>query len=166
MSVITVKLERRARRKARIRKRIFGTPEAPRLSVFRSLKNIYAQLIDDESGVTLVEASTRSRELQGELKYGGNRTAASLVGKLLGQRATAKGITRAALDRNGFKFHGRIKALAEAARDAGLKVTGENKAPADEQAKRGKPAGGEKAAGGKGKGGRGKSGKAAPANNE
>jgi large subunit ribosomal protein L18 len=154
MSVITQKLKRRERRKLRIRKRVYGTSEKPRLTVFRSLKNIYAQLIDDEAGSTLVEASSRSKELQAELKYGGNRAAAGLVGKLLGQRAVAKGITRAAFDRNGFKFHGRVRALAEAARDAGLKVTGdkppEPKASGGEKAKSGEKAkGGEQAKGGK-----------------
>ncbi len=121
MSVIEQKITRRGRRKQRIRKRVFGTPERPRLSVFRSLKNIYAQLIDDESGRTLVEASTRNKELDGQVKYGGNKNAAAMVGTLLGQRARVKGITKVAFDRNGFKFHGRVKALADAAREAGLK---------------------------------------------
>jgi large subunit ribosomal protein L18 len=164
MSVTTQKLERRERRKARIRKRVYGTPELPRLTVFRSLKNIYAQLIDDAAGVTLVEASTRSKELQGELKYGGNRVAATLVGKLLGQRASAKGISRAAFDRNGYKFHGRVKALAEAARDAGLRVTGDSKPAEEQKPKGGKPGEGEKAAGGKAKGGKAKGGRKAAAN--
>ncbi len=122
MSVIEQKLERRGRRKQRIRKKIYGTPECPRLSVFRSLKNIYAQLIDDVAGATLVEASSRNKEVRESLKYGGNRGAAAAVGKLLGEKAVAKGIKRAAFDRNGYKFHGRVKALAEAAREAGLKV--------------------------------------------
>lgn len=110
----------RERRKKRVRRRVFGTADCPRLSVFRSLKNIYVQLINDEIGQTLAEASTRSAELKDA--YGGNKTAAVNVGKLLGERARAKGITRAAFDRNGYRFHGRLKALAEAVREAGLKI--------------------------------------------
>ncbi len=122
MSELTQKLERRDRRRKRVRKGVYGTAEKPRLTVFRSLKNIYAQLIDDVAGKTVAEASTVSKELKGAMAYGGNKSAAAQVGKLLGQRATAKGIRQAAFDRNGYKFHGRIKALAEAAREAGLKV--------------------------------------------
>jgi large subunit ribosomal protein L18 len=122
MSVIEVKTQRRMRRKMRVRKKIFGTAERPRLSVFRSLKNIYAQLIDDVAGQTLTEASTVSKELRGSLKYGGNVAAAAQVGTLLGQRALAKGIKQATMDRNGYRFHGRVKAVAEAARKAGLKI--------------------------------------------
>jgi large subunit ribosomal protein L18 len=120
MERIKQKIVRRERRKRRIRGKIFGTAETPRLSVFRSLKNIYAQLIDDEKGATLLEASTRSPELKDS--YGGNKAAAVQVGKLLGEKAKAKGISKAAFDRNGFRFHGRVKALAEAVREAGLKV--------------------------------------------
>lgn len=119
MERIKQKIERRGRRKRRIRGKIFGTAEMPRLSVFRSLKNIYAQLIDDEKGATIAEASTQSPEIKDS--YGGNKAAAVKVGKLLGERAKAKGISQAAFDRNGFRFHGRVKALAEAAREAGLK---------------------------------------------
>ena len=103
------------------------TPEPGRIKSvtiegFRSLKNIYAQLIDDVAGATLVEASSRNKELRDAVKYGGNRGAAAQVGKLLGERAVAKGIKQAAFDRNGYKYHGRVKALADAAREAGLKV--------------------------------------------
>jgi large subunit ribosomal protein L18 len=122
MSVIEEKSERRERRKKRIRRHVIGTSERPRLTVFRSLKNIYAQLIDDVSGQTLVEASSRSKELREGVGYGGNKAAATKIGKILGERALAKGIKQAAFDRNGYKFHGRVKALAEAAREAGLKV--------------------------------------------
>lgn len=115
-----LKLVRRERRKKRVRKNIYGTAETPRLTVFRSLKHIYAQLIDDDQGQTVAEASTRSPELKDS--YGGNKAAAAKVGKLLGEKALAKGISRAAFDRNGFRFHGRIKALADAAREAGLKI--------------------------------------------
>jgi large subunit ribosomal protein L18 len=114
--------QRRTRRKMRVRKGIFGTGERPRLTVTRSLQHIYAQLIDDVAGRTLVEACSVSKELRGALKYGGNKAAAGAVGKLLGQRALAKGIKAAVFDRNGYKFHGRVKALADAAREAGLKV--------------------------------------------
>jgi len=92
------------------------------MSVFRSLKNIYAQLIDDDEGCTLVEASTKSKELTGALGYGGNKSAAAAVGKLLGERALAKGLKTATVDRNGYRYHGRIKALVEAARETGLKI--------------------------------------------
>jgi len=115
-----LKLVRRERRKKRVRKHIYGTAETPRLTVFRSLKHIYAQLVDDDKGHTLVEASTQSPELKDS--YGGNKAAAAKVGKLLGEKALAKGIARAAFDRNGFRFHGRVKALADAVREAGLKV--------------------------------------------
>jgi len=120
MEQTKLKLVRRERRKKRVRKHIYGTAETPRLTVFRSLKHIYAQLVDDDQGRTLVEASTRSPEFQGT--YGGNKAAAAKVGKLLGERALAKGISRAAFDRNGFRFHGRVKALADAAREAGMKI--------------------------------------------
>jgi large subunit ribosomal protein L18 len=86
------------------------------------LKNIYAQLIDDVSGQTLVEASSRGKDLRSGVGYGGNKAAATKVGKILGERALAKGIKQAAFDRNGYKYHGRIKALADAVREAGLKV--------------------------------------------
>jgi large subunit ribosomal protein L18 len=122
MSMIIVKQERRQRRKMRVRRRVFGTAETPRLTVFRSLKNIYAQMIDDETGRTLVEASTVSKELKGSLKYGGNIAAANQVGSLLAQRAAAKGVKQAVMDRNGYRFHGRIKAVAEAVRKAGIKI--------------------------------------------
>jgi large subunit ribosomal protein L18 len=98
---------------------VFGTAECPRLTVFRSIKNIYAQLIDDEAGRTLAQASSKGKDVQSA--YGGNVTAAKVVGKLLAERATSQGITRAAFDRNGYRFHGRVKALADAAREAGLK---------------------------------------------
>ncbi len=122
MSVIELKVQRRARRKKRVRKRVFGTAERPRMSIFRSLKNIYVQLIDDNAGCTLVEASTKSKELAEVVGYGGNKAAAAAVGKLLGQRALAKGLKSATVDRNGYRYHGRIKALVEAAREAGLKI--------------------------------------------
>jgi large subunit ribosomal protein L18 len=120
MERMKLKHVRRERRKKRVRRKVFGTAVKPRLSVSRSLQNIYAQLIDDEKGHTLVEASTRGGELKDT--YGGNKAAAAKVGKLLGEKAAAKGIKEAAFDRNGYRFCGRLKALADAAREAGLKV--------------------------------------------
>jgi len=108
---------RRARRKRGIRKRIFGTPERPRLSVYRSLKHVYAQVIDDLSGRTLVAAST----VQDHIEKPGNADAAKAVGKLVASRAKEAGVSDVSFDRNGFRYHGRIKALADAAREEGLK---------------------------------------------
>jgi large subunit ribosomal protein L18 len=122
MNATVEKAVRRQRRKKRIRKAIFGTPERPRLTVFRSLKHLYAQLIDDTTGNTLVAADTRTKEFRDGGDSGGNVAAAKRVGKLLGERAAAKGIRQAAFDRNGYKYHGRVKALADAAREAGLKI--------------------------------------------
>jgi large subunit ribosomal protein L18 len=122
MDNVKVNERRRIRRKMRVRKVVFGTPERPRLTVTRSLQHIYAQLIDDSAGRTLVEASSLAKDLRGTLKYGGNKAAAGAVGKLLGQRALAKGIKIAVFDRNGYKFHGRVKVLADAARETGLKI--------------------------------------------
>jgi large subunit ribosomal protein L18 len=107
---------RRERRKHRVRKKIRGTAERPRLSVFRSSKHIYAQLIDDESGRTLAAASTVGKNGT----YGGNVEAAKLVGRKIAEAAKAQGITRAAFDRGPYRFHGRVLALAVAATDAGL----------------------------------------------
>jgi large subunit ribosomal protein L18 len=121
MSTLTVKISRRQHRKDRIRGKVYGTPERPRLTVFRSLKNIYVQLIDDVSGTTLVSASSRGKDVRSGLKYGGNKNAAVQVGKAIGEKAVAKGIKQVAFDRNGYRYHGRLKALADAAREAGLK---------------------------------------------
>jgi large subunit ribosomal protein L18 len=114
------KRTRQARRK-RIRGRIQGTPEKPRLSVFRSSRHIYAQIIDDDLGNILASASTMDKQIRETLKTGGNIDAAKEVGKLLADRAVEKKIETVAFDRGGFKFHGRVKALAEAAREGGLK---------------------------------------------
>lgn len=110
-----VKFVRRNRRKMGIRKKLLGTTERPRLTVYRSLTHIYAQIIDDISGKTLVSSDS----VQVKAK-GGNKTAATSVGKDLASKAKKAGITAVAFDRNGFKFHGRIKALADAAREGGL----------------------------------------------
>jgi len=110
----------RAKRHLRVRKKISGTAERPRLNVFRSLKHIYAQIIDDDRGITLVSASTLSPELRGQLKSGSNKEAAAAVGRLVAQKALERGIKKVVFDRGGYIYHGRVKALAEAAREAGL----------------------------------------------
>ncbi|GIW77317.1 MAG: 50S ribosomal protein L18 [Phycisphaerae bacterium] len=108
------------RRKWSIRKNLVGTPQRPRLSVFRSDKHISAQIIDDYAGRTLVSASSLQKDVRGSLPNGGNIEAAKLVGKAIAERAKAAGITAVAFDRNGRRYHGRIKALADAAREGGL----------------------------------------------
>ena len=115
------KSKRLQRRKFAIRKALFGTAERPRLSVFRSDKHIYAQLIDDHAGKTLAAASSTIGEVRGELKNGGNIAAAKKVGKAIAERAKSAGITLVAFDRGGRMYHGRVKALADAAREGGLK---------------------------------------------
>ena len=110
----------RKRKHIRVRKKIKGTSERPRLNVYRGLNNMYAQVIDDVKGVTLVSASTIDKSLAGEISGGGNIEAAKTVGKLIGERAVEKGIKKVVFDRSGYIFHGRVKALAEAAREAGL----------------------------------------------
>lgn len=110
----------RIRRKYSIRKRISGTQARPRLSVFRSSKHIYAQVIDDTTGETLVSASTQSPEIREDLSGKDKTERASMVGKLIAQKSNAKEITSVVFDRNGFIYHGRIKAVAEAAREGGL----------------------------------------------
>lgn len=121
MNTTELKAGRRLRRKKGLQKRIRGTAERPRLTVFRSLGNIYAQIIDDTAGVTLCAASTRDKELRTQVKSGGNRDAAKVVGVAIAQKAQAKQITAVCFDRNGYKYHGRLKALADAAREGGLK---------------------------------------------
>lgn len=115
------RLRRRLRRKLRVRRKITGTAERPRLSVYRSLKHIYAQVIDDERGHTLVSASTLDRQIRPLVsELSPKRVQAELVGRVLAERALALGIQKVAFDRNGYKYHGRVKALAESARQAGL----------------------------------------------
>ncbi|HEU4965573.1 MAG TPA: 50S ribosomal protein L18 [Bacilli bacterium] len=110
----------RKRRHLRVRKKIAGTTLRPRLNVFRSSKHIYAQVIDDTQGVTIVSASTVDPELKGAIENGGNIDAATKVGELLAKRAVEKGIKEVVFDRGGYLYHGRIQALADAAREAGL----------------------------------------------
>jgi large subunit ribosomal protein L18 len=114
------KAKRLERRKFSVRKSVFGSSERPRLSVFRSDKHIYAQLIDDHAGKTLVAASSIVGETRGDLKNGGNVAAAKKVGATIAERAKRAGITKVAFDRGGRKYHGRVKALADAARAGGL----------------------------------------------
>ena len=114
------KARARLRRQLRGRKKIFGAPERPRLSVFRSAKYIYAQVIDDAAGRTLAAASTLEKDLRGELKTGADQEAAKRVGMLLAERAKAAGVEQVVFDRAGHKYHGRIAALADGAREAGL----------------------------------------------
>ena len=108
-------------RHMRVRNKISGTAERPRLNVYRSLNNIYAQVIDDVAQNTIVSASTLDAELKGKLNGTGNKEAAKLVGELVAKRAIEKGITEVVFDRGGYIYHGRVKELADAAREAGLK---------------------------------------------
>ncbi|MDQ0340202.1 large subunit ribosomal protein L18 [Caldalkalibacillus uzonensis] len=110
----------RKKRHARVRRKLFGTAERPRLNVFRSTKHIYAQLIDDMEGKTLVSASTLDKELRDQIEYGGKIEAAQQVGALLAKRAVEKGYKQVVFDRGGYLYHGRVKALADAAREGGL----------------------------------------------
>ena len=114
------KIEARLKRKKRIRKKITGTAERPRLCVFKSLKNMYAQVIDDASGKVITGVSTLTTEVKGEVKYGGNTGSAKKVGATIAKKAIGLGIKEIVFDRNGFKYHGRVKALAEGAREGGL----------------------------------------------
>jgi large subunit ribosomal protein L18 len=111
---------RQLRRRRHVRRKIVGTVERPRLTVFRSSKHIYAQLIDDLNGRTLAAASSNSSDLRKDVTYGGNVKAAKAVGKRLAEVAKERGITKAAFDRGHYRYHGRIKALADAAREGGL----------------------------------------------
>lgn len=112
--------EARIRRHLRVRKNIQGTPERPRLCVFRSLTNIYVQVIDDEAGTTLASASNIDKALRGKMKGKNKSEQASLVGKTIAERAKEIGITRVVFDRGGYRYIGRVKVLADAAREAGL----------------------------------------------
>ena len=110
----------RSKRKTRVRSRVKGSSERPRLNVFRSLKHIYAQAIEDATGKTLASASTMSPELKGSFRSPGNVEAAKKVGELIAKKCLEKGIQKVVFDRNGYLYHGRVKALAEAARASGL----------------------------------------------
>ena len=120
MAKRTTRSKARQRRHLRVRKRVFGTPEKPRLNVFRSLTEIYAQVIDDESGVTMVSASTIDRDLRKEISGKTKTEQAKQVGKTLAERAKSAGIEQVVFDRSGYRYIGRVKALADGARDGGL----------------------------------------------
>lgn len=120
MIVANPKVEARLRRKKRVRKKVKGTPERPRLSVFRSLRHTYAQIIVDTTGETLASASTLSSEIRGNVARTGNTEAAKKVGALIAKKSIEKGIKTVVFDRDGYLFHGRVKALADAARENGL----------------------------------------------
>ncbi len=111
---------RREKTKARIRGRVSGTPERPRLTIYKSLKRIYVQAVDDTQGITLAAASSLEKDLRGSLKNGANIEAAKAVGASIAARLKEKGITAVVFDRNGYVYHGRVKALADSAREAGL----------------------------------------------
>ena len=117
MAKLTTEQRRKARVRRTIKKVAYGRP---RLSVFRSDKNIYAQVIDDTKGVTVAQASTLEKDLKGKLKTGADKDAASMVGKLVAERAVKAGIKDVVFDRGGYIYHGRVKALADAAREGGL----------------------------------------------
>lgn len=110
----------RQKRHARLRHKLHGTAERPRLNVFRSLNNVYAQVIDDVSGVTLVSASTLDKDIKDQIGHGGNKESAKKVGELIAKRALEKGIKQVVFDRGGYIYHGRILELANGAREAGL----------------------------------------------
>jgi large subunit ribosomal protein L18 len=111
----------RCRIHRRIREKISGSPNRPRLCIYRSSKHVYAQIVDDTQGKTLVAASTAEKDVRGDLKQAGNIQASKLVGKAIAERAKAKGIQTVVFDRGGYLYHGRIKAVADAARESGLK---------------------------------------------
>jgi large subunit ribosomal protein L18 len=112
--------KQRTRRRFRVRNRIKGDSTRPRLSVFRSRLHMYAQVIDDQAGRTLASASTKDKDLSGQVNYGGNKAAAEAVGRAIAERALAAGIKEVAFDRREYQYHGRVAALAEAARQSGL----------------------------------------------
>ncbi len=122
MALIKDKKANRLKRKRRVRKKIEGSSERPRLTVFKTARHMYAQIIDDSKGITLLSASTISKDIKSKSKgIGGNIKGAKLIGETLGKKGTQKGIEEVVFDRNGFLYHGRIKALADAARENGLK---------------------------------------------
>lgn len=120
MDRIKEKLRKRTRRHLRVRRKVYGTKERPRLSVYRSLKHIYCQIINDFEGKTLAAVSTQSRDIKPQIEYGGNVKAAEIVGKKIAEEALSLGISKVVFDKGGYKYHGRIKALAESARKHNL----------------------------------------------
>lgn len=120
MNNIKEKLRKRKRRHQRIRRKVIGSGDRPRLSVYRSMKHIYCQIINDVDGTTLASASTVSPEIREQVKDGGNVKAAEIVGKKIAEEALKKGISKVVFDKGGYKYHGRVKALAESARKSNL----------------------------------------------
>ena len=120
MGSMNIRQQARLKRKKRIRKKIHGTPQRPRLSVFRSARHIYAQIIDDTAGRTLAAASTVDQQAKDAPKFKNKVAAANFVGKIVGERALNQGIKKVVFDRNGFLYHGRVKSLSEGARKTGL----------------------------------------------
>ena len=120
MGALHIKKEARLRRKQRVRKKVIGTSDRPRLSVFRSTRHIYAQIIDDSRGLTIVAASSMEKEVRDASKPGDKKAVAVKIGKLIAGRAKEKGISKVVFDRGGFMYHGRVKALSEGAREGGL----------------------------------------------
>ena len=116
----TAKTQAHLKRKKRVRKKLWGTVERPRLSIFRSARHIYAQIINDDQGLTLVAASSVSQETKGQVIEGAKKGIAKKVGEILAERALAKGIREICFDRGGYKYHGRVRSLAEGAREKGL----------------------------------------------
>ena len=114
------KTKKHERRKRHVRKRVYGVSERPRLTVFRSVRHLYAQIVDDDAGRTLVAAGSRDKELAGKVAGKGNASEAGEVGAVLAKKATDMGIRQVVFDRNGYRFHGRVKALAEAVREGGV----------------------------------------------
>jgi large subunit ribosomal protein L18 len=121
MSGVKDRKHRRVKIRRRYRQAVRGTANRPRLSVYRSLRHVYAQIIDDDSGVTLVSASTLEKAASGSLKGTGNREAGTMLGKLIAERAKENGVESVVFDRGGFRYHGVIRAIADGAREAGLK---------------------------------------------
>ena len=121
MSGVKDRKQRRVKIRRRYRQAVRGTANRPRLSVYRSLRHVYAQIIDDDTGVTLASASTLEKAAAGSLKTTGNREAGSLLGKLIAERAKEHGVESVVFDRGGFRYHGVIRAIADSAREAGLK---------------------------------------------
>jgi large subunit ribosomal protein L18 len=134
------KHKRQLRRRMHVRRKIVGTAERPRLSVFRSSKHIYAQLIDDHKQLTLAAVSSLAPDIRASTLYGGNIKAAQVVGKKLAEVAQSKGISKAAFDRGHYRYHGRVRALAMAANEAGLKCCEPKKPPKEEAPKEAAPA--------------------------
>ena len=120
MSSMNIRQQARLKRKKRIRKKIHGTPQRPRLSVFRSARHIYVQIVDDSAGRTLTSASTLDKEVKNGPEFENKVAAANFVGQLIGKRALDNGIKEVVFDRNGFLYHGRVKSVSEGAREAGL----------------------------------------------